>query len=59
MTKVQIWVELSDDVFVAYEREAQRREVPVETLVEQTVNVLLEELERDEKEGTDHTIAPT
>jgi hypothetical protein len=59
MTKVQIWVELSDDVFVAYEREAQRREVPVETLVEQTVNVLLEELERDEKEGTDHTIGPT
>lgn len=59
MTKVQIWVELSDDVFTAYEREAQRREVPVETLVEQTVNVLLEELERDEKEGTDHTIAPS
>jgi len=59
MTKVQICVELSDDVFVAYEREAQRREVPVETLVEQTVDVLLKELERDEKQGTDHTIAPS
>lgn len=59
MTKIQIWVELPDDVLVAYEREARRREVPVESLVEQTVNVLLEEMERDEKDGTDHIIAPT
>jgi hypothetical protein len=52
MRKVQVWVELSDETFHAYEGEARRRGVELETLVEQTVNCLLEDMEREENEGT-------
>lgn len=51
MHKVQIWAELSDEHFRAYEKEAERRDVTVEELVQQTVNCLLRELEREEDEG--------
>ena len=37
----------------AYESEARRRGVSVENLVQQTVNNLLRELERDEEEDRD------
>ena len=56
MARIQIWVELSDKEFHAYEREAERTGETVETLVGQSVNTLLKEMERDEEEGTDHPI---
>ena len=52
MRKVQVWAELSDETFHAYEGEARRRGVKLETLVEQTVNCLLQDMEREENEGT-------
>lgn len=59
MRKVQVWAELSDEHFHAYECEAQRRGVTVEELVEQTVNCLLRELEEEEEEGCgpDHLVS--
>lgn len=51
MHKLQVWAELSDDTYLAYEHEAARQGVKVETLVQQTVNTLLHELEDEEREG--------
>jgi len=45
-----VWAEVSDSHFQAYECEAARQEVPVEDLIQQTVNCLLREFERDEEE---------
>ena len=58
MARLRIWVDISDEAFRAYENEARRREVTVESLVEHTVNTLLRELETEENEGTDHPIIP-
>lgn len=59
MRKVKVWAEISDPHYHAYECEAQRRGVTVEELVEQTVNCLLRELERDEEDcsGPDQYIS--
>lgn len=56
MRKVQVWAELSDEHYRAYEREAKRQGVTVEELVQQTVNCLLRELEQEEEDctGPDH-----
>lgn len=56
MRKVSVWAEVSDDHFRAYASEAARRGVPVENLIQQTVNSLLRELERDEEEDRDHDL---
>jgi len=54
--RVRVWAELSEEHLAAYESEAERRGVSLESLVEQTVNCLLAELEH---EGTDdHPIFP-
>ena len=53
MRKVSVTAELSDEEYRAYEREATRQGVKVETLVEQTVNCLLHEREEEEKRGLD------
>jgi hypothetical protein len=50
MRKVRVWAEVSDSHFVAYEGEAARQGVPVEDLIQRTVNCLLLELEREEEE---------
>jgi len=50
--RIQVWAELSDEAYHAYVGEAQRQEVTVEELVQRTVNCLLQELERDEREDT-------
>ena len=50
MRRVQVWAELSDEHFLAYQAEARRQGVRVEELVEQTVNCLLRELEQDEED---------
>jgi hypothetical protein len=49
MRKVKIEAELSDECFHAYEVEAKRQGVSVESLVERTVNVLLKEKECEEE----------
>jgi hypothetical protein len=53
MHSVRVVAELSDEMYHAYEGEAARRGVPLESLVQQTVNCLLQELEQEEREGTD------
>jgi hypothetical protein len=59
MHKIQVWAELNDEHFKAYEAEAARRGSTVEELVQQTVNCLLKELEQEEEEGSgpDHLIS--
>ncbi|UCC48810.1 MAG: hypothetical protein JSV41_01165 [Gemmatimonadota bacterium] len=59
MRRVQVWAELSDEHYHAYECEAKRQGVGVEELVQQTVNCLLRELEREEEEGCgpDHILS--
>ena len=56
MTKVQIWVDVSEEHYHRYEGEARRRGVPVEALVEHTVNCLLTEFEDEERECPDRTL---
>ena len=58
MPTVRICVDISEEHFRAYQDEAERRGVGVEQLVQQMVQGLVEELDRDEREGTDHPIIP-
>jgi hypothetical protein len=51
MHKLQVWAKVSDGKYEALEHEATRRGVNIETLLEQTVNCLLRELEEEECEG--------
>lgn len=51
MPEVRVKAKVSEEHFRAYQAEARRRGVPVEMLVQQTVNCLLEELEREEAGG--------
>jgi hypothetical protein len=53
MPKIKVEAELSEEFFRAYESEARRQGVKVEVLVQQTVNCLLKELEKEEE---DHPI---
>jgi hypothetical protein len=59
MPRVQVWADLGDDTFRAYQDEARRRGIAVERLVEGVVNGLLEELERERKEDANHPIIPS
>ncbi|MBI4500889.1 MAG: hypothetical protein HY700_06975 [Gemmatimonadetes bacterium] len=56
MPKVQIQADLSEELFQRYEGEAGRSGVPVQSLVEETVKILLREMERHEAEGDDEPI---
>lgn len=49
MQRIQVWAELSDEHYRAYEAEAERRAMTVEALVEQTVNCLIRELEDEQR----------
>ena len=53
MPKIQVWAEICEERLRAFEEEAQRRGVTVESLVETTVNELLRELEHDQSHGAD------
>lgn len=55
MQKVRVWAELSDDMYEALVGEARRQGVSVESLVEQTVNCLIKELDEEEHEGPCYT----
>jgi hypothetical protein len=52
MHTVRVLAEVSDEMYAAYQSEAARRGVPLEALIQQTVNCLLHELDEEEKEGT-------
>jgi len=56
MPKVQIWAELNEEHLRQLQSEAERRNVPVEQLIELMVNRLIEDCERAERDGTDHAI---
>jgi hypothetical protein len=51
MHQVAVTVQLSDEMYQAYEGEARRQGVELERLVQQTVNCLVRELEDEEHEG--------
>jgi hypothetical protein len=53
MPEVTVRARISEQHLRDYEAEARRQGVPVETLVEQTVNCLLAELEREQEECWD------
>jgi hypothetical protein len=55
MPEVRVKAKVSEEHFRAYQAEARRQGVPVEQLVQHTVNCLLEELERDEEECREAT----
>jgi hypothetical protein len=58
MPKVTLHVDIDPEHYEAYRSEARRRGVTVESLIEQTVEGMLGELQREELEGTDHPITP-
>jgi hypothetical protein len=50
MPKIRVEAEISEEQLRAYQVEAGRQGVPVERLVQQTVNILLRELEQEERD---------
>lgn len=50
MPEVTVKARISEDHLRAYKAEARRQGVPVSMLVQQTVNCLLEELEREQEQ---------
>lgn len=50
MPEITVKARISEEHLRAYQAEAERQGVAVETLVEQTVNCLMAELEREEEE---------
>jgi len=56
MPKVRVWAELSEEHLRHLQNEAERRNVPVEDLVELTVNKLIEDCERSLQNDADHPI---
>ena len=58
MTKVRVCIEIKKSDLAIYEREAQRRGVKLEQLLEQMVDGLIKELEEQERQGTDFQITP-
>jgi hypothetical protein len=52
MHRIRVWAELSDEKYHDFEGEARRQGVKIDELIERTVNCLLRELERDEREDT-------
>ena len=58
METVRVCVELEDKDYRAYVSEARRRGVTVESLIQQMVQGLVQELKQEEEDGTDHPIIP-
>jgi len=59
MSKVHICVDVTEEALRAFEAEARREGITVQSLLERMVNGLLEDLEREQEEGTDHPIIPS
>lgn len=58
MHVVHVRLEIPDERFRAYEAQAECSGTTVERLVEQMIRGLLDELDQEEREGTDHPIIP-
>jgi hypothetical protein len=58
MTKVRVCIEIKESDLAIYEKEAQRRKMKVEKLLEQMVDGLIKELKEQERQGTDFEITP-
>ena len=58
MTKVRVCIEIKESDLAIYEKEAQRRGMKVEILLEQMVDGLIKELKEEERQGTDFEITP-
>jgi hypothetical protein len=58
MTKVTVCIEIKKSEMAIYEREAKRRGMKVEKLLEQMVAGLIKELREQEEQGTDFEITP-
>jgi len=58
MTKVRVCIEIKESDLTIYEKEAQRRGMKVEKLLEQMVDGLIKELKEQERQGTDFEITP-
>ena len=58
MTKVRVCIEIKESDLAIYEKEAQRRGMKVEKLLEQMVDSLIKELKEQERQGTDFEITP-
>jgi hypothetical protein len=56
MSKIHICIDLTEESLRSFEAEAQREGVPLQALLEQMVNRLIRDMEREEGEGTDHPI---
>jgi hypothetical protein len=59
MTRVRVCVDIADEHYRQFQAEARRRDVPVESLIEQCVAGLVRELEQEESDGTDHPVVMT
>jgi hypothetical protein len=57
MPKVTVCAKVSEEHYLALVEEAKRRDVAVETLIEQMVNGLMRELEEENESKYDHTIS--
>ena len=57
MHSVRVNVELSEEHYHDFQEEAKRRGVTIESLVEQMTQALVLDLEKEEREGTDHPIS--
>ena len=57
MPRVTVCAKISREHYDALKGEADRRGVEVETLVEQTVNALILELEGESESGEDTTVS--
>jgi hypothetical protein len=59
MSKVHICLDIKEEALRAFEAEARREGVTVKALLERTIHGLLQDLEREQEEGTDHPIIPS
>jgi hypothetical protein len=58
MRTVRVSVEIPEERYRAYECQALCSGTTVERLVEEMLQGLIEELDQEEREGTDHPIIP-
>ena len=58
MTTVRVCIEIKKSELEVYKKEAERRGMPVEQLLEQMVAGLIKEMKEQERQGTDFEITP-
>ncbi len=56
MSRVEICIEMNDEVYQSFEAEARREGVTVRSLLERMVSRMLRDMEREEAAGTDNPV---